>query len=189
MKQKYNELLEKINSGRIKIYYKLNELEEITGLCSRSLKYRMKVVKEKYNNIPSLLQKKGREYKIHYTIVDEFLPKYKKQQTNIFNHNWETLVTWNLKNNYEVKYHVELISQIKESMPTTNIAYVIEEDGRGFNHLHAIIDEDKKEVEKAVDEVLNKYLHKTDYRSQIEKINNKSSVTTYLQKSGRITII
>ncbi len=58
MKEKYNELLDKINCGRIKIHYKLNELVEITGLCNRSLKYRMKVVKEKYNNVPSLLQKK-----------------------------------------------------------------------------------------------------------------------------------
>lgn len=189
MKEKYNELIEKTNSGRVKVHYKLKELENITGLCSRSLKYRMKAVKEKYHNIPSLLQKVGREYKIHYTIIDEFLPKYKKQTTNIYNHSWETLITWNLKNNYEVNYHKELISQIKECLPTTNIAYVIEEDGRGFNHLHAIVDENKNDVKQVVDEVLNKYLQKNHFRSQIEKINNKSSITSYLQKNGSLTII
>lgn len=189
MKEKYNELLEKINSGRIKIYYKLNELETITGLCSRSLKYRMKVVKEKYNNVPSLLTKKGREWKIHYTIVDDFMPKYNKSQTTIFNHPWETLVTWNMKNNYEVKYHIELIEKVKEKLPTANIAYVIEHDGRGYNHIHAIIDENKDEVQIIVGEVLNTFLDKSDFRAQIEKINNKGSVANYLIKSGEITII
>ena len=189
MKERYNELLDKINSGRIKIHYKLNELVEITGLCNRSLKYRMKAVKEKYDNVPSLLRKKGREWMIHYTILDEFMPKYQKHETNIYNHKWETLVTWNLKNNYEVKYHVELIEQIKGNLPACNIAYVIEQDARGFNHLHAIVDEDNDNVEKVVNAVLSRYLEKTDYKSQIEKINNKSSITTYLQKSGKITII
>lgn len=189
MKEKYNELLEKINTGRIKIYYKLNELETVTGLCSRSLKYRMKLVKEKYSNIPSLLAKKGREWQIHYTLIDDFMPKYNKSQTNIFNHKWETFVTWNMKNNYEVKYHVELIEQVKEKLPSAKIAYVIEQDGRGYNHIHAILDNNKNEVENVVTEVLTTYLEKNDFRTQIEAINNKGSVTTYLLKSGEITII
>jgi hypothetical protein len=189
MKVESKEIINKINSGRIKVHYKLNELEGITGLCSRSLKYKMKSIKDKYADIPSLLIKSGREWKIHYTIIDEFMPIYKKQQTNIYNHGWQTMLTWNLKNNYDYSYHIELIEQVKTIIPSTNIAYVVEHDGRGYNHVHAIVDLEKKEVEQAVDEVLNRYLCKTDYRSQIEKINNKSSVTTYLQKSGRITII
>lgn len=189
MKEKYNELLEKINSGRIKIYYKLNELETITGLCSRSLKYRMKIVKEKYNNVPSLLAKKGREWQIHYTIVDDFMPKYNKSKTTIFNHKWQTFITWNMKKNYEIKYHIELIEQVKEKLPSANIAYVIEQDKRGYNHIHAITDEFKDEVQIAVGNILNTYLEKSDFRTQIETINNNSSTINYLKKSSQITII
>ena len=189
MKEKYNELLEKINGNRTKLYFKLKELETITGLCSRSLKYRMKKVKEKYSNIPSLLTKKGRDWQIHYTLIDDFMPKYNKSQTNIFNHKWETFVTWNMKNNYEVKYHIELIGQIKKKLPSANIAYVIEQDGRGYNHIHAIVDDNKDEVENVVSNVLRTYLDKSDFRTQIEKINNKGSITNYILKSGEITII
>ncbi|MGG7034407.1 MAG: hypothetical protein ACI7YS_04325 [Flavobacterium sp.] len=189
MKDEYNELLEKINSNRIKVHFNLTELEKITGLCPRSLKYRMKVIKEKYNGVPSLLSKKGREWMIHYTILDDFMPKRHRSQTNFYNHPWETVVTWNFKNNYEVKYHTELIGKIKEILPTSNIAYVVEQDQRGFNHLHAIVDEGKNNVEQAVDEVLHRYLENTDFKCQVAKINNKSSITTYLQKGGTATII
>ena len=38
MKEKYNELLDKINSGRIKIHYKLNELVEINTVAKQLAK-------------------------------------------------------------------------------------------------------------------------------------------------------
>src|SRR5690606_40737270 len=169
MKEKYSELLEKINTSRIKVHYKLKELEIITGLCSRSLKYRMKVVKKKYSNIPSLLEKKGREWQIHYTLIDDFMPKYNKSKTNIFNHNWETFVTWNMKNNYDTKYHVQLIEHVKNKLSFAKIAYVVEQDGRGFNHIHAIVDSNKDMIENIVGGVLGNYLGKNDFRLQIEK--------------------
>ena len=48
MKEESKKNINDINNGRAKIYYQLNQLEEITGLSTRTLKYRMKLVKEKY---------------------------------------------------------------------------------------------------------------------------------------------
>lgn len=189
MKVNAKEIINNINSSRIKIYYQLNQLEEITGLSPRTLKYRMKLVSEKYANIPNLLKRNGRAWQIHYTIIDEFMPIYTKSQTTLSNHKWETLVTWNMKDDYDVKYHTQLINEVKEKLPSCNIAYVIEMDGRNFNHVHALADGYNDEVTNAVSEVLEKYINKSDYRFQVEKINNRSSVTNYLKKSGTITII
>lgn len=184
-----NETINNINSSRAKIYYQLNQLEEITGLSTRTLKYRMKLVSKKYANIPNLLQKKGRAWQIHYTIIDEFMPIYAKPKTTISNHKWETFITWNTKDNYDIKYHIQLITEVKDKLPSCNIAYVIETDQRGYNHLHALADGFNDEVKEAVNNVIEKYVSKSDYRLQIEKINNRTSVTSYLKKSGTITII
>ena len=189
MKKEFKEIINNVNDSRAKIYYQLNQLEYMTGMSERSLKYRMKIIKEKYANIPTLLHRKGRAYQIHYTIVYEFMPKYKKSQTTITNHNWETLLTWNTKDNYDVKYHVQLINEVKENLPSVNIGYVIETDGRGFNHVHAVTDGHKESVEKTVNLILIKYIDRSQYRCQIEKINNNGSIISYLKKSGEITII
>ncbi|MBC7523024.1 MAG: hypothetical protein H7239_01080 [Flavobacterium sp.] len=189
MKEEHRNVINKINGTRSKIYYRLNQLNNMTGMSERSLKYRMKTIKEKYKDIPVLLNRSGREWEIHYTLIFEFLPKYKKNQTNIINHKWETCLSWNTKDSYDVKYHVQLINEVKEQLPSANIAYVVEQDQRGVNHIHAVTDEFKENVEVAVATVLEKYLAKKDYRSQIEKINNNSSITSYFRKNGEMTII
>lgn len=189
MKKECNEIINEVNSHRAKIYYQLNQLQEMTGMSERSLKYRMKIIKEKYVTIPTLLHRTGRAWQIHYTIINEFMPKYKKSQTIISNHRWETLLTWNTKDNYDVKYHTQLINEVKENLPSVNIGYVIETDGRGFNHVHAVTDGYKESVEKAVDLILSKYIDRSQYRCQIEKINNNGSIISYLKKSGEITIL
>jgi hypothetical protein len=189
MEENTKQIINNINGNRTKIYYQLNQLEQITGLSKRSLKYRMKDVKVKYSDISSLLYRTGRAWQIHYTIIDEFMPKYAKKQTTIDNHKWETLLTWNTKDAYDVNYHVQLINEVKRELPSVNIGYVVETDGRGVNHLHAITDGYKDSVEVALVGVLDKYIATSSYRYQVEQINNISSTTSYLKKSGTITIL
>jgi hypothetical protein len=189
MKEEDKKIINELNGTRAKIYYQLNQLEKKTGMSIRTLKYRMKLVKEKYSNMPNLLKRNGKAWQIHYTLIDEFMPKYKKQQTNLYNHKWETFLTWNMKDDYDVHYHIRLINEIKVEIPYANIAYVVEMDGRGFNHIHAITDAYRDNVEVATSKVLDKYLDLNQYRCQVEKINNTSSATSYLSKNGTITII
>lgn len=189
MKEEDKKTINELNATRAKIFYQLNQLEDITGMSPRALKYRMKIVKEKYANVPSLLYRTNKAWQIHYTLVDEFMSKYKKKVTTITNHKWETMVTWNTKDNYDVNYHIQLIKEINQELPSVNIGYVIEIDGRGFNHLHALTDGYKDNVEVAVVGVLDKYINKNQYHHQVEKINNIGSATSYLKKSGTITIL
>jgi hypothetical protein len=189
MNKEHKIVINELNGNRVKIYYQLNQLQEITGMSIRTLKYRMKIVKDKYSNMPNLLKRDARAWQIHYTIIDEFMPKYTKKQTTIMNHKWETLLTWNMKDDYDVDYHIVLVNEVKEQLPTVNIGYAIETDGRGVNHLHAITDGYKEGVEVAVVGVLNKYLAPNQFRYQVEKINNYSSITSYLKKNGEITLL
>lgn len=189
MKENSKVIINKINSNRSQIYYKLQDLKELTGLSDRSLKYRMKTVSEKYSNMPSLLRKEGRAWNIHNTILVEFLPKYRKSQTSIYNHPWKTFLTWNMADNYDTKYHNQLIRELKDFLPNANIAFVIEADTRGYNHLHAMLDIERDEVEVEVKKVLNRYLIASQYRCQVEKINNTIVTVQYLKKNGELTII
>lgn len=189
MIEEHCNVINEINKSRVQIYYRLNQLGSITGLKDRALKYRMKKIKEDYKHMPNSLRFVGRAWEIHYTLIDQFKPIYKRKETTVANHKWETLLTWNLKDDYDVKYHIQLIEEVKELLPTVNIAYSIEQDRRGINHIHALTDENKESVEVAVAKVLEKYLNKNYYRSQIENIYNYYSVTSYIQKNGEITVI
>jgi hypothetical protein len=190
MKEESKKIINGLNENRIKVFYQLNQLMPITGMSIRSLKYRMKKVKEKYSDMPNLLKRNGRTWQIHYTIIDEFMPVYKKAITTINNHKWETLVTWNTKDSYDVKYHIQLVNELKREIPYANIAYVIEQDGRGNNHIHAITDGYLIPVTNATNKVLSKYLlNEYNCKYQIENINKRYSITSYLQKGGKITIL
>ena len=190
MKEECKKIVNELNDNKTKIYYQLNQLEKITGMSTRSLKYRMKLVKEKYSGLPNKLHRIGRAWQIHYTILDEFMPKNIMRKPTFNNSPWETFITWNLKNNYDVEYHIELIKEVQDEFPfPVNIAYVVEQDKRGYNHLHAIADTDKINMKNTVARVLKKYLETTDFRYQVTEIINKASVISYLKKNGTATII
>ncbi len=188
MDDEFNKLLNESNKVRVKIYYQLKDLEVITGLSKRSLLYRMKSVKEKYTGVDELLIKKGRSWKIHYTIIEEFMPKYKKA-TNVFNYGWKSFITWNLKDSYDLDYHKYLITEIRNLIPNSIFIFTIEKDARGVHHLHALTDINVSYISKCVNSTLNRYLSKFDYKALITEVNNKYNAITYLQKQAELHII
>ena len=182
---KMNKLLNEINKTRIKIYYNLNELSDITGLKTRALKYRMLEVKDKYTDIPHLLRKEGRSWKIHYTLIIEFMPKYSTTNKTIYNENWTSTSTWNPKNNYTVDYHKQLVIEVKALLPEHKIAYTIETDKRGVNHVHLMCTAKTNDLANAVNGVLSQYLNlKNECRVQTTNIINKYSLLEYLRKAS-----
>ncbi len=182
---KMNKLLNEINKTRIKIYYNLNELTDITGLKTRALKYRMSEVKKKYTYIPHLLRKEGRSWKIHYTLIIEFMPKYSSNTKTIYNENWISTSTWNPKNNYSIDYHVQLVYEVKSQLPEHKIAYTIETDKRGVHHVHLMSTAQTIDLANAVEIVLGRYLDiKKECMIQTTKIYNKYSLFEYLKKAS-----
>lgn len=179
-----NQLINKTNSSRMKLFYNLSELEQEIGMSNRAVKYRMLYVKKKYKDVPSLLSKKNREWHIHYTLLDEFLPKYNLKNKNIYTFNWISMATWNPKFNYDIKYHVEIVNQIKKELPENTISYAVELDSRGFYHTHLISDAETSTLRNAVNSTLLKYVENPkEIQALVEPIIKKCSAVTYLRKN------
>jgi hypothetical protein len=178
-----NITIDKSNNSNTKIYYKLNQLNEITGLSPRMLKYRMKDVKIKYNGRTKLLQKEGKSWQIHHSIVDEFMPKNRRKSNPISNDNWKCFATWNPFQNYAVEYHYELIKEIKDELPDSKIKYAIELDNRGYNHVHFICNASTKKTKQIVESVIGKYFSWYEIRHQVADINNLFSSMRYIIKA------
>ena len=189
MKEVFNDLINGANNKRIKTYYKLNQLPEITGLSIRMLKYKMIKVKEKYNGVTSLLEKDGKQWKIHYSIINEFMPINKRNSYNESNYDWQSFVSWNPFQNYDKEYHQELIYQIKNEIPDKYIKYTIEQDRRGYNHVHFITDAQLPQVKAIVEKVIFKYFSWNEISFEATTIINKYSSVSYANKAPIITEI
>lgn len=183
MKEQYNKLVNESNKKRSNTYYQLNQLTEITGLSLRMLKYKMLKVKDKYEGVTSLLEKDGKQWKIHYSIINEFMPINKRKSNDETSYQWSSFVTWNPFQNYDADYHVELIKEIKSNLPENTIKYTIELDKRGFNHVHFISDAEVSKTKKMVEKVIFKYLSWFEVSYQVTEIKNKFSSDEYLQKA------
>ncbi len=88
-----------------KKYYNFNDIINITGISERTFRYRINELKNKYKDVPSLLVKKNRVWKIHYTLVDEFFTKYNPRTITLSNYDWQTFINWSLAENYDKDYH------------------------------------------------------------------------------------
>lgn len=180
----FKRLINDTNEKRIKVFYNLTELEGLTGLSTRALKYRMLVVKKKYKEVPSLLSKKNREWQIHYTIVEEFIPKYKTKNRVVSTYDLKSMATWNPKCNYDVQYHLEVIKEIKEQLPDNIITYVVEKDGRGVNHTHIVSDATTLNLNTVLNNTLRKYMTDEEgIQILVEPITNKFSTIEYIRKA------
>jgi hypothetical protein len=183
MKEECIKLVNDSNKNRSNIYYKLNQLTALTGLSLRMLKYKMVNVKKKYAGVTNLLKKEGKCWRIHHSIINEFMPLNKRKIIEDDNYCWSSFVTWNPIENYDADYHVLLIKEIKSNLPNNTIKYTIELDRRGYNHVHFVIDEIPSKTKKAVDSVLLKYFEWFEVMYQVTEIKNNYSSDEYLQKA------
>jgi hypothetical protein len=182
----FYEMIDEINQARAKIYFNLAELGPITGLSIRMLKYRMKDVKKRYENVPSLLSKVNREWQIHYSIIDEFQPKYNLHTKTIYTLNWKTFTTWSPKFSYDSDFHEVLLSEIKQHLENKIFMYSVEKDERGFNHIHFVSDAEKNELHKAIEKTLSSYSYNNmmkEFQIEVAPIQNKYCSIEYLRKA------
>lgn len=178
----YKEIINKCNDDN-KTYYQLNQLINLTGLSKRMLDYKMRKAEIKYINKSNLLYKNGRSWRIHFSIINDFMPKNKRKSNPISNDDWKCFVTWNPHKNYDVDYHYVLIKEIKQQLPKHKIKYAIELDKRGNNHTHFIIDAPTNKTKKIVESVISKYFSWYEIIYQVADINNKFSSMRYLTKA------
>ncbi len=141
--------LEKIYERKMKLYYKLKDLEIETGLCYRTLKKRMKkLINTKYKDVPSAIAREGRSYKIHYTVIADFMPINKRKNRKIIPELIEKKLDYTIVLNPKEKYYDsaifhEFIAHLQKDNPTIQIKYSIEDsyEKRGDNmHLNILTD-------------------------------------------------
>ena len=179
-----NEIINTINSRRIQRFLSTSEIMEITGMSKRSIKYRMLKIKAKYEGVPSLLKKENRQWLIHLTLVDEFLPLYNLKSKTPYTLDWQSIATWNPLLNYDVEYHVELVKQIKVLLPENIISYAVELDSREINHTHLISDAEPQILDEAVKKTLKKFIGNPKvYRCEVAPIINKYCIVEYMKKA------
>ncbi len=133
----------------MKLYYQLKDLQNITGLCYRSLKKRIKkLLESKYKDVPSVISKIGRSYRIHYTAIIDFMPKNKrknrKHEPELIQKNLKYSIILNPMSKYNdsMIFH-EFISIVKKENPTVNLKYSVEDSyvKRGDNmHINILSD-------------------------------------------------
>lgn len=185
----FTEAIRKLQEKRAKIYYSLKSLEKITSLSPRSLKYRMKLIKKKYEGDEFSLSKKGKQWNIHFTLINEFLPKYKGKRESIYAEKWITEFSWNLKNSYDYNYHSKLIELIKVNLGKYKIGFCIEKDERGYYHVHGISVASRNKVLDSVKKILSQFLDNKENRIKVNEVRDKYFYIEYMKKQGEIKFI
>ncbi|TQO36585.1 hypothetical protein GQ41_1163 [Arenibacter algicola] len=59
-----------------KTHLKFDEILKLTGISERTFRYRMADIKEKYKDQPELIFKKRHSWRIHHSLLFEFIHKY-----------------------------------------------------------------------------------------------------------------
>ncbi len=177
--EQFDKFPDKIKS---KYYYSTKEVLEITGISERLLRYRLKDLSKIYANIPSKLKKVNRVWLIYYTLVDEFLPKYKPRKETVCNMNWKTFLSWTTIEHYDVSYHNRLIEEILNKFPEDNFLYKVERNKQGVNHVHIITDIDHTTIQKIAYGVIGDYLGFKEYMIDSSPLRSKIRAIRYLNK-------
>jgi hypothetical protein len=179
-----NEISKPRVEGFGKLYYNLSELTSKTGLSIRALKYRMLSVKERFKGSPQLLSKQNRQWKIHYSLLPEFDPKYNLKTKTEYNYQWNSTVTWNPKDSYDIQYHIILVDELKRCLPNSKLFYAIEIDKRGVNHTHLLSEVSPEELNNAVESIFTKMLYRQqDWQVKVEPVFDRYALVEYLKKA------
>lgn len=182
-KVKFDEQIELFYSERKKKdYYSCSDVMEITGISERTLRYRLKELAELYKDVPSLINKKNRKWRIHANLVDQFLPKYEPRVYTLANYDWKSVTTWITVDNYDEAYHRQLIYEVEQAYPDNTFHCVIEKTKKGINHVHIVSDAPSDKLYSGVTATLNQYIEPSRYRYEVEDIRNKPQIIRYLKK-------
>ncbi|MBZ9630536.1 hypothetical protein LB465_07065 [Salegentibacter sp. LM13S] len=163
-------------------YYSTTQIIDMVGICKRTMRSRIKLLKEKFKNVPSKLYKENNKWYIERSIVHLFLPKYKSRTSTVYNQNWQTFITWITKDAYDKEYHYRLIAEVQYQFPEGKFMWVIEQTENGVNHVHMVSDLPTKDIQKTINAVLNRYIPATEYRLEVAPIRNKINVIDYMLK-------
>lgn len=181
-KEKFNEIIKSKNDEKIDIWYSLKDLVELKSISYRSLKSMVKDVYDKYHDQGAIYKTKGR-YFIKYNLLDAFELKQPRKTTE-YSHFWKANISYTTKDFYELEYHQQIISEVKDRTAEVNYMETIEKDKSGRYHVHMVADCEPKYLEPIIGEILDKYLDSNrNYKLYCEPVQNKACTINYLIKN------
>lgn len=179
--------INKCHESDLKRYFKLKDLVSITGYSHRGIKKRAKEIIPNYCNIPNLFQKVGRDYKIHYSIVDNFMPSRPRKET-LYNREWTTFLVINPHSDYkDFKIFVKFIDELKMSFTDSYHYFAIESsfENKSKNvHLHLASTLTQNELKEEVYRLSDIYFGKS--KILYSEVINRYMTINYLRKANHL---
>jgi len=154
-------------------YYDTTKVLEMVGTCKRTMRSRIKQLKEKFKNLPSKLYMEDDKWNIERSIIYLFLPKYKPKINTVYNQDWQSFITWVPKDAFDKDYHYRLIAEVQYQFPEGKFMWVMEQTDNGVNHVHMVSDLNHKDLKIGIDSVINRYIPVNEYRLEVEPIRDK----------------
>lgn len=152
------------------------------GISERTFRYRIKELSNKYQNNKNLISKTNNKWRIHYSLMDEFNSKYKPRKETAYNTKWKSFITWVPRDSYDVLYHLLIIDEVKQELPSVRIEFQIEETRNGCNHVHGLSDANDNIIRPALKKVMDKYFKSYEVRYDVEPVLNNYKAINYLNK-------
>lgn len=181
------ELLNRYHENHLQRYFNLKELMAIVGMKDRQIKKRVKIVYQRFQGVTNLIEKVGREWKIHYSIVDAFMPKKRRQET-LYNQNWNTFLTINpMTKGCQFKLFEEFIQEFNNLFPHSYSYSAIEtsfENKLHNQHIHIVSTMASVEIEAKTNDLIELYFGKAVVR--YESVMNRYMSLQYLKKANHL---
>lgn len=177
--------LDKIIQKKLKVYYTLKEVSEIVGMHYNSCKNRVKYLKKnKYKNTSKLIYMEGKYYRIHESVLADFLPlKPDKRRKNVMS-KYESFTTINPKEKYYSReIFDDFIKEIQIKLPKISLECAVEDNyyEKGKNmHIHIL--SDVKSFYKEIAYLIEMFFGEVKVRE--ESPHNIFSVLKYIKKAN-----
>lgn len=185
--KEFNDLLNRYHDNHLQRYFNLKELMPITGMKDRQIKKQVKIISQRYQGATNLIEKAGREWKIHYSIVDVFMPKKRRQET-LYNQHWNTFLTINpMTNGNRLKLFDEFIREFNSLFPSSYSYSAIESSYSNKlhnQHIHIVSTMASDEIVAKTNDLIELYFGKAVVR--YESVMNRYMSLQYLKKANHL---
>lgn len=180
-------LSEEYEKRNLQIHFNLKELIPITGLKYTQLKKKVTQIMLDYGDNSSRISFKGKSYKIHYKMVDKFLPVRRRTKT-IYNESWKTFYTVNPHfDSFDSDLMHSFFQSATKAFSGHSFYTAFETSYRDINrnkHGHLLTTVPPDEFKEKIKPIVNDYFGVCCDRT--EPVMLKFASIKYLQKSNQL---
>lgn len=180
-------LIEDYEKRNLQIYFTLKELIPITGLKYTQLKKKVKQIIKNYGYNSGRISFRGKSYKIHYKMVDKFLPIRRRTKT-IYNEPWKTFYTINPHfDSFDSDLMHSFFQSVTKEFPDHSFYTAFETSYKDINvnkHGHLLTTVQPELFNEKIKPIVKDYFGECYDRT--ETVMLKFASIKYLQKSNQL---